>query len=211
MRSGTLHSSAAAAVAALLLLAAPARAQIRGFADAGVKTFAASESFRTVLGTDSGTVLGGGVEAGLPYNLFVSLRASRFRQDGQRVFVFEGRTFDLGVETAVTVAPIQLSAGYRFPVHRRAVAYAGGGIGWHRYTETSTFATDAENVTESLTGYQLLGGAEFRLHRWLAAAGEAEWATVPGTLGSDPNSVSAAFDEHDLGGVTFRVKVVIGR
>ena len=211
MSGSSLRSAAAAAVAALLLLATPARAQIRGFADVGATTFAARESFRTVLGTESGTVFGGGVEADLPYNLFVSLRASRFRQDGQRVFVFEGRTFDLGVDTTVTVAPIQLSAGYRFPVHRRAVAYAGGGIGWHRYTETSAFATDAENVKESFKGYQLLGGAEFRIHRWIAAAGEAEWATVPDALGSDPNSVSAAFDEHDLGGVTFRVKVVIGR
>lgn len=208
--SGALRPGAAAALA-LVLLAAPAQAQIRGFADVGGTTFAAKESFRTVLGTNSGVVLGGGVQVDLPYNVFVALRASQFRRSGQRVFVFEEQTFNLGVDTSVTVAPIQLSAGYRFPVRRRVVAYGGGGIGWHRYTETSTFATDAENVSESFTGYQLLGGAEFRLHRWIAAAGEAEWATVPDALSSDPNSVSAAFDEHDLGGVTFRVKVAIGR
>ena len=37
-----------------------------------------------------------------------------------------------------------------------------------------------------------------------------EWATVPDAIGQEPGSVGTAFDETDLGGTTFRVKVVIG-
>ncbi len=47
--------------------------------------------------------------------------------------------------------------------------------------------------------------------RDVGAAVEAQWATVPDALGQDPNAVSQAFDETNLGGVTYRVKLVIGR
>ena len=89
--------------------------------------------------------------------------------------------------------------------------YGGAGVGRHRYVETSTFAEASENVSERFTGYHVLGGAEFRLARWLSAAGEAQWATVPDALGDDPNGVSREFDESDLGGVTVRLKIVVGR
>jgi hypothetical protein len=42
-------------------------------------------------------------------------------------------------------------------------------------------------------------------------AGEVVWARVPDALGQEPGSVGTAFDETDLGGTTFRVKLVIGR
>ena len=45
--------------------------------------------------------------------------------------------------------------------------------------------------------------------RWLGVAGEASWSTVPDAIGD--SGVSAAFDETDLGGTTFRVKITIGR
>jgi hypothetical protein len=205
--------------------ATPAEAQtfsIRGVAEVGVRTFTASDSFKAILGTASGPIFGGGVEATLPHHLFVSLRASRFRKTGERVFLFEGQQFDLGIPTTITITPVELSGGYRFERRRpargrvparavRLIPYVGGGVGWHRYEETSEFATDAENVSERNIGYQLLGGAEYRLNRWLGVAGEAGWATVPDALGQDPNGVSAAFKETDLGGGSFRVKVVIGR
>jgi len=203
-----------ALVFALLLLpglARPAQAQIRGFADVGATSFTASESFDAVLGTSSGVVFGGGVEVALPRGIFANLRASQFKADGQRVFIFEGERFELGVPTTVTVVPILLTGGYRFTRWPRLAPYGGAGIGWHRYKETSEFAADDEDVNEQFTGFHVLGGAEFRLASLVAAAGEVEWATVPDALGTDPNSVSAAFDEHDLGGVTLRVKVIIGR
>ena len=49
------------------------------------------------------------------------------------------------------------------------------------------------------------------MSRAVGISGEAEWSTVPNALGQTPSGASAAFDETDLGGVTFRIKVVVGR
>jgi opacity protein-like surface antigen len=197
--------------AALLIGSGTAAAQVRGFADLGVTTFAATHSFDAILGTHTGPVFGGGVDVRLHDGFFVMLRASRFSKDGHRVFIFDGTTFDLNVDTTVTVIPVEASVGYRFRTRGPIVPYAAGGIGFHRYKETSAFASDTEDVNDTVTGFQALGGAEFRVHRLVAVAGEAEWARVPNAFGSDANGVAAAFDEHDLGGFSVRAKVVIGR
>jgi len=184
---------------------------LRGFGDVGSTTFTAEKSFTAVLGSEGGRVFGGGVEVVLPQRVFVNVRASRFRKVGQRVFLFNGEPFDLGVPTTITVTPVELTGGYRFDFGWHLVPYGGAGLGWHRYEETSRFAEASENVNQRFTGYHVVGGAEFRLARWIAAAGEAHWATVPDALGGDPNGVSREFEESDLGGVTFRLKVVVGR
>jgi opacity protein-like surface antigen len=192
--------------------AAQAATSVRAFGDIGYATFTAAESFEATLGSRGGAVFGGGAEIVLPQRIFIGVRFSRFQADGERVFINNGERFGLGIPMTVKVTPVLLSAGYRFATARSAVIpYAGGGIGWHAYEETSEFADSGEDVNERFTGYQLLGGAEFRLSRLLGIAGEAEWATVPDALGQNPNSVSAAFDETDLGGFTVRVKLVIGR
>ena len=192
--------------------AAPQTATLRGFVDIGALSFNASDSFEAVLGSRSGTLFGGGGEVVLPQRIFAGVRISRFRKDGERVFVFDDEVFPMGIDTTVQVTPIEVTGGYRFsPVSRRIVPYFGGGLGWHRYQETSDFAEDDENVDETHVGYHLLGGAEARVARWVAVGGEVQWSTVPGALGQDPNGVSAAFDETNLGGVAFRVKFVIGR
>lgn len=202
-------------VAVAAIMASPAEAQtefmLRGFGDVGSTTFASKKSFEAVLGSERGLVFGGGVEAVLPQRVFVNVRASRFREAGQRVFLFNGEQFGLGIPATITVTPVELTGGYRFDVGRRVVPYGGAGVGWYRYEETSQFAEADENLDQRVTGYHVVGGAEFRLARWIGAAAEAQWATVPGALGDDPNSVSHEFDESDLGGVTFRLKVVIGR
>ena len=183
---------------------------LRGFGDVGATTFTAEESFTAILGSSRGTVFGGGVEAVLPQGVFVNLRASRFRKTGQRVFVSGGEQFDLGIPTTIGVTPVQVTGGYRFPVVIGLTPYAGAGPGWYHFTETSQFADEDENVDERFTGFHLLGGAEVRLVRWLSLAGELQWATVPDAIGDDPNSVSHEFNESDLGGTTFRFKVVVG-
>jgi opacity protein-like surface antigen len=188
------------------------RFSFRGFVDFGAETFSASESFKAVLGSSSGPIVGGGVELVLPHRFFANVRATRFSKSGQRVFVDNGETFNLGIDTTVTITPLEINGGYRFaPTAAFIVPYVGGGVGWHRYKETSEFATDEENVDDRFVGYQVLGGAEFRIMKWIAAAGEAQWTTVPNALGQNPSAVSTAFDETNLGGGTFRVKVVIGR
>jgi opacity protein-like surface antigen len=189
-----------------------AATSVRAFADLGYTTFTAADSFEATLGSSGGLVVGGGAEVVLPQRIFVGVRFGRFTGDGERVFVNNGETFGLGIPMTVKVTPLLLSAGYRFGTTRSTVIpYAGGGIGWHRYEETSDFADAGEDVTDTFTGYHLLGGAEYRVSRLLGIAGEAEWAGVPNALGDNPNSASAAFDESDLGGFTLRVKFVIGR
>jgi opacity protein-like surface antigen len=183
---------------------------LRGFGDVGATAFTAKQSFTAILGSRTGIVFGGGVEAVLPQRLFVNVRASRLRETGQRVFVLEGQQFDLGIPTAIVLTPVELTGGYRLPSWGRLVPYGGAGVGWHQFKETSQFAVSGENVEDWFIGYHLLGGAEVRLARWIAAAGELQWATVPDAIGDDSNSVSNEFDESDLGGTTFRFKLVVG-
>jgi opacity protein-like surface antigen len=184
----------------------------RGFADVGGTRFTAGQSFDAVVGTHTGVVFGGGVEAIVARDFFINVHASRFQKDGTRVFVLNEEVFDLGIPTTVRVTPVQITGGYRFKVGRRQIVpYVGGGVGWYRYSETSDFATSDEDVSETSTGYHVLGGAEVRVSRLFGVSGEVEWSGVPDALGQNPNSVSAAFDETDLGGITFRVKFVVGR
>ena len=203
------------AIGVVLLLAGSARAQsdvtVRGFADVGSTSFSADRSFEAVLGSAGGPVFGGGVEALLPGRVFVNLRASRFHRTGQRVFTFNDQLFSLGIPVTVTVVPIELTGGYRFDSGALLVPYAGAGVGWHRYREKSEFADADENVHDQFTGFHILGGTEVHLARWMGAAFEAEWATVPDALGGSPNSVAREFQESNLGGFTIRGKVIVGR
>lgn len=212
---GTAFTRALVATCCLL---APTQAQaqtrtvvFRGFGDVGASTFTAEQSFKAILGSRSGMVFGGGVEAVLPQRIFVAIRASHFRKTGERVSIVNGAQFGLGIPTTITLTPVEMTGGFRFDVASRLVPYAGAGVGWHRFRESSEFAEDNENVDKRFTGFHVIGGAEFRLLRWIGAAGEVQWATVPDAIGDDPNSVSHEFNESDLGGVTLRVKVVVGR
>ena len=201
------------------LLACPASSlaqntiSMRGFADAGLTVFTATRSFRAILGTPSGPVFGGGIDVGLTRNLFVSVAASRFRRTGQRVFVFQNQVFRLDVADTITVSPFQLSAGYRFrgTSPARFIPYAGGGIGWYRFTETSAHSTDGDDTKMTNTGYHVLAGAETPISGWAAAAVDAQWASVPNALGDASSSVAKLYDEHDLGGFTLRARIIIGR
>jgi opacity protein-like surface antigen len=187
--------------------------QLRGFFDIGSTTFMAKDSFDAVLGSATLPVIGGGGEVVLPQNVFINVRASRYKESGRRVFVANDEIFDLGIENTVTITPLALTGGYRFG-RARLVPYAGGGINWYRYQETDEFSDADEEVDERFTGYHVVGGAEYRIVKWLAAAGEVEWASVPDGLARNVSSVGAAggaFDETNLGGTTIRVKVVIGR
>ena len=183
----------------------------RGFGTAGMTIFSASDSFEAVFDSSVGPLFGGGIEVGVGRGLFVTLAASRFARTGRRLFAFQDQIFDLNEPTKVKITPLEVSVGYRFSVSPKWIPYVGGGIGWHRYTETSSEATEAEDAHETFTGYQVMGGVERPLRNWIALAGEGQFTWVPNALGESPSSVSSVYDEHDLGGLTLRVKVVIGR
>jgi opacity protein-like surface antigen len=208
----------ASIVAALLLLVpASSRAQnqfsIRGFGDAGLTVFTATQSFKAILGKPSGPVFGGGVEAGLSKHLFLSLAASRFRRTGHRVFVFEDQVFNLNVADTITITPLELTAGYRFRSRGRSriVPYAGLGVGWLKYEDTAAHSTAADDAKTTHAGYHLLGGAEIPLEKWLAAAVDAQWSSVPNGFGDASTGVAGLYHEHDLGGFTLRAKIILGR
>jgi opacity protein-like surface antigen len=185
---------------------------VRGFVEAGVRTFTASQGFDAVLGTHRGTIVGGGVEAVLGRHLFVSFGVSQFQKDGERAFVHEGEVFPLGIDTTITIVPIEISAGYRFSnPRRRLTPYVGGGLAWHRYEETSEFAASGEDAAFTKAGLQVLGGVEWKAARWVGVAGEGTWMRVPDAFADLPTSAAAAFGETDLGGASVRVKLVIGR
>ena len=222
MRRPQLHTAAVAA--ALLACAAPAQGQtrraiqpdpprftVRVSGDAGLDRLLAARSFNAVLGRDNGPIFGGGAEMVLASNWFVRIGAWRFRDVGERAVRLENRTFRLGIPLTVTILPIEVSAGYRLPVgrSRRLIPYVGAGVSSHAYTETSRFAEGDENVRERFTGYQALGGVEYRFHRLVALGGEVQYTTVPDALGA--GGLSAEFDETDLGGLIVRARVLFGR
>jgi hypothetical protein len=186
--------------------------QVGGYAMFGTFSFAAKDSFDAILGSPSGPIVGGGARIGLPFGgLFVDVGAWRFSEDGERVFVVNDQVYPLNIPTEVTITPIEFSVGWRFRIRRapKFQPYVAGGYTSMQYSETSDFATDAENVDDSFSGYHLLGGAEFKITRWLGMAGEAAWTTVPDAIGE--GGVSKAFDENNLGGTSFRFKITIGR
>jgi hypothetical protein len=66
-----------------------------------------------------------------------------------------------------------------------------------------------DNHDRAYAAYHVLGGAEFTTRRLVGFAVEGQFTTVPGALGA--SGVSAAFDEHNLGGFQVRVKVLLGK
>lgn len=193
--------------------ATPSRSlQIGGYAMVGRFTFAASKSFTAILDTNAGPIVGGGATVGLPFGgLFVEVGAWRFRRSGERALVLDGVVIPIGVPLEVTVVPIEISAGWKFRMRRlpKLIPYAAVGYTSYGYRETSSFSGPGEDADERFDGYQLRGGAEFKIARWLGVAGEVAWATVADAIGS--GGVSAAFHENDLGGTSVQARITVGR
>lgn len=190
----------------------PQSFQVGGYALLGNISFTAAESFDAIVGTPSGPIFGGGVRIRVPLGgLFADVGAWRYRGEGERVFVDDGEVFPLGIPVEITVTPIEISAGWQFrlPKAPKLTPYVAGGVTILKYRETSDFATASEDTDDSFNGYHLFGGAQYKITRWIGLAGEASWSTVPDAIGE--SGVSAAFNETDLGGTTFRLKVTIGR
>lgn len=191
---------------------APRSVAIGGYAMAGTFSFAAADSFDAILGSTSGTIIGGGATVGLPFGgLFVDVGAWQFSGSGERALVIDGQVIPLGIPLDITMVPIEVSAGWKFRIRRlpKLIPYVAGGYTSVSYKETSSFSAAGEDTNERFGGYHLRGGAEFKLTRWLGLAGEAAWTTVPDAIGS--GGVSAAFNEDDLGGTSFRARITVGR
>jgi hypothetical protein len=202
-----------AATVPWLAMAGPAAAQgvdIKGYGMVGGMSFSASESFDAVFGSSTGTIFGGGAEVGLPGGLYFGVGAWRYSKDGERVFVSGSDVFPLGIPLSVEITPIELTAGWRFKqISSKFVPYVGGGWSSYAYKETSDFAEAGEDVDDRFNGFHILGGVEFRATRWLGIGGEIAFTSIPDALGV--SGASEAFDEDNLGGTSYRLKISIGR
>ncbi len=125
------------------------------------------------------------------------------------MFVSDGRVFPLGIPLRVAVTPFEVAGGVRFKLAPRITPYAAAGVGRYAYSETSDFADSDDDVSTSHAGFVVFGGAELRVHPWIAVAVDAELTRISGVLGND--GVSKAFGETNLGGTSVRVKVLVGR
>jgi len=93
--------------------------------------------------------------------------------------------------------------------HPKLTPYVAGGFTSMRYQETSDFSSSSDDVDENFIGYHLFGGAEYKVSKWLGVAGEAAFTTVPNAIGDA--GLSSVFNEDNLGGVSFRFKLTVGR
>lgn len=190
---------------------------INGYAMVGRFTLAAADSFEAITGKSGGPIFGGGVRVGLPWGNvswggpFVDIGAWRYQTEGERVFVSNGTVYPLNIPVEISLTPIELSAGWQFRFRRmpKLTPYVLAGVTSTRYQERTPVDTSADDVDDSFSGYHVSGGAGFRIVRWVGIAGEVSWTTVPDSIGQ--GGVSQAFNESDLGGTSFRVKITVGR
>ena len=207
---GWIQATAVELLTPLPLAATPPRGRlmIRGFGQAGGTLFTAKDSFETILGTAAGTVYGAGGQVVFPNGVFLLGSFERFQKTGSRVLVSGTQVFTLQIPDTVTVTPVQVTAGYRDHSSRKANPYVGVGLGWQTFREESPASAEAQLVSGGHMAYHFLAGAEVPVWPWLSVAGEVQWTSVPKALGE--TGVSAVFKEEDLGGVAFRVKLILG-
>lgn len=195
---------------------------VRGFVTVGNFSARSADTFEAVLGSNAGVIFGGGAHVLLPRGFYVEASASRFRREGERVFVgADQEIFPLGIPLEVTLTPLEITGGWRYRHCPRTakrtttmcrpavIPYVGGGFSSYRYQETSDFSATEDDVDERFAGFHLLGGVEYRAMPWLAVGGELAWSSIADAIGEA--GVSAAFNETDLGGMTLRLKISIGR
>jgi len=185
---------------------------IRAYFVTDFDSMTASKSFDAALDTSHLTALGGGADVvDLWKHLFARVSVTHVSKDGSRAFFDGSQAVSLGIPLTVSMTPVEIGGGWRFSgaPAARLTPYAGGGVVIVSYKETSQFADPSENFSGSFTGYNVFGGAEYSITKWLVAAGEAQFRSVPNALGDNPNSLSQAFNETDLGGFTLRITVGI--
>jgi hypothetical protein len=183
----------------------------------GMSSMSASASVAALALNDSSPEFGGGAEMNLWRGLFVQGTFSRQTNSGERVFIDStGARFPLGLGLDLTMNQIDIGAGWRFSgrpsatgKRRRLVPFAGGGVSLLNYEEASPFPRSGDDLSERFTGYQLFGGIDLGLSKWLALGGQVRYRAFADALGQ--GGVSAALDESDLGGISFAARVSIGR
>ncbi len=210
----------ALAVYALFAVAVPAFAQteavkeptfgFRVFGQGGYGSFSASDSFDAVFGSTSASSFGFGAEVRYRRFFLQGNWEELGKKTGERVLVVGTETIPIGIEDRLEVSPLSVVAGYRFlRLGGRTTLLAGVGMGSYRVKEDWDFASPTETVDESFTSYNGLLGVEFAVMKWVSIRVEFQYTTVPDSAGT--GGVSEVFGEKDLGGPSFRFKLLAGR
>jgi hypothetical protein len=183
----------------------------RPFVMGAEDAFAAVETFKAIFGKSHAPFFGGGLQVAFHGKYYVEVGASRFQQTGQRVFRNNGQTFNLGIPLTATITPIEITGGYRFRPRQmpRLRPYVGVGFTSYAYEESATFSDPGENLTTRHAGLVGVGGLEFRVHRYVGISADVELARVTGILGQ--SGISKDVGEADLGGISARFRLIVGR
>ena len=186
------------------------RPAARIFGSVAVTRAAAPRSVEAVTGSDKLPAYGGGLQVTkLWHGLFAEFSADRSAVDGERVFVFDDEVFRLGIPVEIRATSIDVLGGWRVALRGRFTPYAGAGVTFLRYEETSEFAEEDENVSERSSGLVALGGLEVTVVRGLHVGAEVRYRRVENVLGA--GGVSAHFGETAFGGVAGVIRVIFGR
>lgn len=202
-----------AALACALLAGLPASARAQSFgvdAEAGYRTLTASKSADAVFGSSSGLTLGGSAQYALKKGIFVRGGFRHFSKEGEKVFL-QGATspaFPLGFPLKASIDSVDVVAGWRLKLGGRKpspfVPYVGVGVEIASYKEESTVAELVEKNDQSKSGFQFLGGLEYKGLGRVVLAAEVAYALVPNAIGL--GGVSQIYGEDDIGGLR-----VVGR
>jgi opacity protein-like surface antigen len=177
---------------------------IQGAGLFGVNWLSAGKSLEATGLTTKPVEVGGAVQVtNLWRALFAQVAASRLSSDGERAFVDDaGNTSPLGIPLSVKATHIDVSVGWKVAQGSQGryglLSYVGAGVGRVRYKEESPFAQPGDDLDESATSYNAIGGVEVRLLKWLSVSGDLRFRWVPNLLGE--GGVSAVLDENDFGG-----------
>jgi hypothetical protein len=184
------------------------RIALRGYITFGTSRLAANETFEAVAEPQV-SAIGGGVQVTNVWrNAFADVAGSQLSLDGERVFIDNGRIFELGIPLEIAMRPFDIAGGWRLALMRgRIFPYIGAGLTIVQYEETSEFAGSGEDVSESKAGPLVIGGVDVGVWRWISAGGEFRWRRVRGILGE--RGASAEFGEDDAGGFNAGVRISV--
>lgn len=184
------------------------RIGFRGYVTFGTARLAANETFAAVAESRIGAIGGGVQVTNIWKNAFADVAGSQLSLDGERVFIDNGRVFELGIPLQIAMRPLDIAGGWRLALMRgRIFPYIGAGLTFVQYEETSEFAGSGEDVSESKAGPLVIGGVDVRVWRWISAGGEFRWRRVRGILGE--RGVSAEFSEDDAGGFNAGMRISV--
>ena len=107
--------------------------------------------------------------------------------------------------------PLEVTAGYRFRPRSlpRLRPYIGVGLTSYAYEERSDFDEPGEGLTARRLGVVGVGGLEFRVHKYVGVSADGAVTHVTGILGQA--GISRDIGESDLGGISARIRLIIGR